>query len=193
MRGIWLSGDLTEAAWQHAAIFQLPTTRFGRMTTVATTVRLCWDDDTLYVAYEAQLPEGKALTVPERGRDNAKLWRYDGVEIFLAPDRSRPRYGQFMVSALADICDSLIDVDGGTGTTGSPAWSTDVQAGARNDKNGYVLEVRIAFADLGTPPKAGDVWGANFYRYLPEGAAWSPTYGGFRTPTRFGTIRFVGR
>ena len=42
-----------------------------------------------------------------------------------------------------------------------------------------------------TPPKPGDAWGANFYRFLPDGAAWSPTYGGFHSPARFGTLRFA--
>jgi hypothetical protein len=185
-----LDGKLTEPTWKNAAKFQLPTTRFGESTTVNTTVRLCWDDDALYVAYESQLQKGKAIFAPERGRDNTKMWQHDGVEIFVAPNRSTKRYAQFMVSAVADITDLIVDIDGGTGKYGSPSWNTDAQAGATNDQHGYIVEVRIPFADLDTPPKPGDAWGANFYRFIPDGAAWSPTYGGFHSPARFGTLNF---
>ena len=188
---VTLDGTLAEPTWKRAASFQLPTTRFGERTTVDTTVRLCWDDDALYVAYESQLQEGKAVHAPERGRDNTKMWQHDGIEIFVAPNRSTKRYAQFMVSALADIADLIVDIDGGTGKYGSPSWNTTAEAGATDDQHGYVVEVRIPFADLDTPPKPGDAWGANFYRFLPDGAAWSPTYGGFHSPARFGTLRFA--
>jgi hypothetical protein len=188
---ISIDGQLDEKAWQSVAQIPLKLTRHALPTSVDTKVRLCWDDQALYVAYESQLPEGTALDVPERGRDNANLWVHDGVEIFIAPNRSTKRYAQFMVSALADVCDLLIDMDAGTGKYGSPAWSTDVQAGATQSEGSYTLEVRIPFKDLATPPKVGDTWGANFYRFIPNESAWSPTYGGFHSPASFGTLRFV--
>ena len=190
---ITIDGQLDERAWQSVEPIRLKLTRQAEPVTVATTVRLCWDDQALYVAYECRLPRGEALHVPERGRDNAKLWQFDGVEIFIAPHRSTKRYAQFMVSALADVCDLLVDVDAGTGKYGSPVWSTDVRAGAAHSKGSYTLEVRIAFKDLAKAPRNGDAWGANFYRFRPDAAAWSPTYGGFHSPASFGTLRFVGR
>ena len=89
------------------------------------------------------------------------------------------------------MCDLLVDVNAGTGKYGSPAWSTDVDAGAGQRDGAYTVEVRIPFKDLAPPPKPGAKWGANFFRFVPDEAAWSPTYGGFHSPARFGTIRFV--
>ena len=106
---------------------------------------------------------------------------------------STKRYAQFMVSAMADVCDLLIDVDAGTGKYGSPTWSTDVHAGAQQSEGLYKVEVRIPFKDLAKAPKSGDAWGANFYRFIPDETAWSPTYGGFHSPASFGTLRFVDR
>ena len=185
-----IDGRLGEPAWRGAATFELSLTRGADATTVATTVRACWDEEAVYVAYECQLPEGHKLTAPERGRDNAKMWQHDGIEIFLAPNRSTKRYAQIMVSALGDGCDLLVDVGGGTAKYGTPAWSTDVGAAASATDGRYVIEVRIPFKDLAPAPKPGDTWGANFYRFLPDCAAWSPTYGGFHSPARFGAVTF---
>jgi len=189
---ITLDGRLAENAWQGGEPIRLKLTRYAQPVSVATTVRLCWDDQALYVAYECQLPPGKALNVPERGRDNSKLWRFDGVEIFIAPNRSTKRYAHFMVSALADVCDLLTDLDS-MGKIGSPAWSTDVQAGAGQSEGSYTLEMRIPFQDLAKAPSNGDAWSANFCRYVPDVAAWSPTYGSYHSPATFGTLRFVDR
>ncbi|MAE63948.1 MAG: hypothetical protein CMJ18_06710 [Phycisphaeraceae bacterium] len=188
---ISVDGELDEPAWQRAARVTMPTTRFGEVATRDTAVRVCWDAAALYVAFEAQMPEGETtVNVPQRGRDNTAIWQFDGVEIFIAPDRSTRRYAQFMVSALADVTDLLVDIDGGTGKYGSPSWNADVSAAAMHGGGRYVVEVRIPFEPLARPPAAGDFWGANFYRFSPDGAAWSPTYGGFHSPARFGTLQF---
>jgi len=39
-------------------------------------------------------------------------------------------------------------------------------------------------------PKPGDRWNANVYRFVSEEAAWSPTFGGFHSAMRFGTLIF---
>jgi hypothetical protein len=64
----------------------------------------------------------------------------------------------------------------------------------------WTVEVRIPFVDLKvTPPKPGDVWRANFYRFNRdrdrevEQLSWSPTiWPGFHQPMRFGYLRFAG-
>ena len=189
---IAIDGQLTEKDWQGLEPINLTLTRYAGAVTVATTVRLCWDDQALYVAYECQLPN-RAWIVPQRGRDNAKIWEFDGVEVFLAPNQSTTRYAQIMISALADVTDILIDVEAGSGKYGSPLWNTDVHAGAAQSEGSYILEVRIPFEDLAKAPVSGDTWSGNFCRFSPDVATWSPTYGGFHSPAMFGTIRFLGR
>lgn len=187
---IVLDGRLDDAPWQTAARLELSRTRHDEPVTDHTLFRLCHDDDALYVAVTCDLPEGMALQVPQRGRDNPKIWEFDGVEIFLAPGQSTRRYAQFMVSALGDVCDVLVDKDAGLGVHGTTAWSTDVRTATHAVAGRYALEIHIPFADLGPAPGPGERWNANFYRFSPQCAAWSPTFGGFHSPTRFGTLVF---
>lgn len=187
---ITMDGALDEAAWQTATRLRLDRTRMDELVTAATEFRICRDDKAIYIAATCHLPKGYIPRVPERGRDNALIWEFDGVEIFLAPGQSHRRYYQFMISARGDICDLLVDHDVGLGVHGTPSWSTNVQAASHWGTDRYQLEVRIPFADLGPTPKPGEKWNANVYRFVPDGAAWSPTFGGFHSPLRFGTLIF---
>jgi WD40 repeat protein len=187
---ITIDGKLDEAAWQNAARIELSVNRFGKTIGWSSTVRTCWNDEALYLAADSPIPDGVALYVPERGRDNNNLWEFDGIEIFLS-SRSVTHYAHFMISAAGDVFDGLVDFEADE-STGDPGWNTDVQVATSNTANEYVLEVRIPFKDLAASPKSGDRWGANFCRYRPAQQIWSPTYGGHHTPTRFGTLEFVG-
>lgn len=187
---ITIDGRLDDAAWKHAAVVDITRTRHDEPVTVRTTFQICWDNEALYVSATCDLAQGKALRVPQRGRDNALIWEFDGVEIFIAPRQSTRRYAQFMVSALGDVCDLLVDHDAGLGVHGTPAWSADVQTAAHAVNGRYILEIRIPFANLAPSPAKGDRWNANFYRFVPDIAAWSPTFGGFHSPLRFGTLVF---
>jgi hypothetical protein len=67
-----------------------------------------------------------------------------------------------------------------------------------NQDEYWQVEIRLPFDDLGhPPPKAGEVWRANFYRYnrtqgrAEELLSWSPALlPGFHQPTRFGYLEF---
>ena len=155
-----------------------------------TVIRLCYDDQAIFVTADCPLTKGKQLDVPHRGRDNAKMWVQEGVEMFFAPDRSEQRYAQIIVSPMGDIYDALGDIAGGTGKFATITWNTDVIAGARRADDRYVFEASIPFRDFADAPQDGDEWGANFYRFVRE-LGWSPTYGSFHETARFGTLRFV--
>ena len=189
-----INGDPSEAAWQDAARIELVLgypdgkPRDGE----PTVIRICYDDQAIYVTADCPLTRDKKLDVPHRGRDNAKLWAQEGIEMFFAPDRSKQRYAQIIVSPMGDIYDALGDIAGGTGKFATITWSTDVVAAAKRSEDRYVFEASIPFKDFADAPKAGDKWGANFYRFVQE-LGWSPTYGSFHEAARFGTLRFVGR
>ena len=192
------TGDLTldavpsEPAWRNAARIELVLgysdgqPRDGE----PTVIRICYDDQAIYVTADCPLTKDEKLEVPHRGRDSAKMWSQEGIEMFFAPDRAKPRYAQVLVSPLGDIYDALGDVTGGTGKFANLAWNTDVTAAAKLSDDRYVFEARIPFADFADAPKPGDEWGANFYRFV-KGIGWSPTYASFHETARFGTLRFV--
>ena len=194
------TGDLTldavpsEPAWRNAARIELVLgysdgqPRDGE----PTVIRICYDDQAIYITADCPLTKGEKLEVPHRGRDSAKMWSQEGIEMFFAPDRAKPRYAQVLVSPLGDIYDALGDVTGGTGKFANLAWNTDVTAAAKLSDDRYVFEARIPFADFADAPKPGDEWGTNFYRFVKE-IGWSPTYASFHETARFGTLRFVNR
>ena len=187
-----IDGDPSEPAWRNAARIELVLgypdgqPRDGE----PTVIRLCYDDQAIFVTADCPLTKGKQLDVPHRGRDNAKMWVQEGVEMFFAPDRSEQRYAQIIVSPMGDIYDALGDIAGGTGKFATITWNTDVIAGARRADDRYVFEASIPFRDFADAPQDGDEWGANFYRFVRE-LDWSPTYGSFHETARFGTLRFV--
>ena len=190
---ITIDGKLDDEPWSHAGRADIVRTVGGSPTTVPTSVGVCWDDQALYIAYKCQLPAGATLDVPQRGRDNVQTWAHDGVELFLAPGASGDRYVQCIFSARGDAYDALIDPQAGMGGFGSSAWNGQIQVAAVQTKDHYTVELRFAFDGLAEAPNVNDTWRANFCRYRPDNAAWSPTYGGYHNPTRFGTLRFAGQ
>jgi hypothetical protein len=156
--------------------------------------RLLWEPHAILIGVECELMPGAELQAPERGRDNVNAWQWDSVEVFLCPDPARYRYAQFIISAKGDIADVLVDLDAGTGKYGTPAWNTEVRAVASETADRYVLEMRLGLGSLaaaGLTP--GQIWTGNFCRFRPDCATWSPTYGGFHSPARFGQLQFVAQ
>ncbi len=186
---IAIDGELDDPAWQHATQLELTVSRWGDPTGPPTTVWTCWDEQAFYVAARCQLPKDTALYVPQRGRDNGSMWQFDGIELFLDPGKSTTRYAHFVISALGDVYDALVSPEVG-GSSGNPIWNINVEAAATHTDAEYRVETKIPFAGWADTPKSGDVWGANFCRFRPSEQTWSPTYAGFHTPTRFGTLTF---
>ena len=84
----------------------------------------------------------------------------------------------------------------------SPPRGGAVRSRGSHPPDGVSVEMAIPFADMLTaphiPPRAGDVWRANFYRIDraedgDEYSAWSPTLRrNYHTPERFGALVFSG-
>ncbi len=74
-----------------------------------------------------------------------------------------------------------------------PDWTSGAQVAVTRERLAYVLEMRIPFKSFGARPRAGDAWSANFCRRRPAEQTWSPTFGGYESPSRFGVLTFVGK
>lgn len=208
--GITIDGRTDEAAWQRApqsAAFV--NTVDGSPADLRSSVRVLWDDQKLYVAFDVA---DTTLRNTLRGRD-AHLWEQDAVEIMIDPDGDGRNYYELQVAPTGEIFDTRYDSRRVPGPVGHADWNADIQArvGARGTVNdegadeGYTVELAITWASFATAegqalaaPPAGATWRANFYVMDTNGAGqrsagWSPTLErDFHVPPRFGRVVLEG-
>ncbi|MBD3292034.1 MAG: hypothetical protein GF393_03860, partial [Armatimonadia bacterium] len=118
----------------------------------------------------------------QRGRDGA-VWQDDAVEVFLQPEGAAEYY-QVIVNAAGDVAD-LQGRDA--------SWNADIEAAHWVSENGWGIEMRIPWRDLGGAPATGDVWRANFARDIAGDTpiTWAPLERSFHEPETFGEMRFA--
>jgi hypothetical protein len=178
-----LDGKLDDPCWQRAE------TRSGFVAYQTaepvkqqTTVRVAWDDEALYVAFDCRESLMSALraAVPADGHETeGQILSDDCVLVYVDTAAKGETCVQFAVNAL--------------GAHKSRA-GLPFDAAARRRADGWSAELRLPFAKLGARPTAGASWGINFYRNqwrLGEFSAWSCTYGPYTSPKRFGAMTFA--
>ncbi len=189
---VTIDGILDESAWEQAAQLKVVANISPGPGAPPTEVRLCWDDEALYVAARCGLPGGVGLQAPTRGRDDAELQQDEGIQVFLDPGRTGQHYAHFVVSASGQVYDSLNTVVGEGTIHSSAGWNANVTTAVTVKEGEYVLEARLPFREIAPVPQPGEVWEANFARVQPVEAVWSHTMGGVHVPARFGRIAFRG-
>lgn len=153
----------------------------GKPAARPTTVLLGHDGANLLVAVLCGgQPRPQAV---DRAHDGS-VWEDDAVEVFLQPGGTGAYY-HLAVNAAGSRYDARCapGIDAG--------WNGSWQAAARSGEDGWAVEMVIPFASLGARPEGA--WRVNFGREEADtGSAtcWSPTFGGFHTPGRFGEVVF---
>jgi hypothetical protein len=205
---IAIDGRLDEAVWSRLA--PLDAFRFtdgvGRPS-LPTDLRLCWDDDFLYLGAVATDTD---IWGTYRNHDDP-VWEEEVVEAFLSSGGDVTRYFEFNFSPHNVIFDAIIHIpeNGDRRQMESdPGWVCEglksaVQVFGTLDKHDdvdekWVVEAALPFAHIGRdrrPPVQGQEWRANFYRIDRAGAGefscWSPTLQhNFHHPARFGRLVF---
>jgi hypothetical protein len=199
-----LDGKPDEEAWKGAAESgpMVTPSNGGKMLPV-TSFRIMWDDENLYVAYDA--PDD-LLHCEFKDRDEP-IYDQDAVEVFLDPDGDGKNYYEFQVCPAGTIFDSFLP----SSRQNQNDWNGTLEAkvsidGTLNDPDdvdrGYTAEFRIPFKDIenapSSPPKPGDSWKANFFRLDDakggkKAWAWSPPMNNdFHNLSKFGVLEFVG-
>ncbi len=202
-------GKLDEAVWKKAAVLEpLWTNDAKGAGTELTTVRVWYDEAALYLGWICQDTDIQA-TFTER---DSKFWEEEVAEFFITSGKLE-RYFELQWNPLGGVFDAVIlnslDADGlskkmvgkweftAEGMRSAVSVVGTVQKSNDTDEV-WQVEVRVPFADLGeAPPKKGDVWRGNFYRFnrtegkSSELLSWSPTrLPSFHQPSRFGFIEF---
>lgn len=195
-----IDGILDEPAWdraEKAGPFVRSTD--GKAASAATAAWLLWDDEALYVAFQA---EDRDVTA-RFSHDDEPLYTSNVVEIFLNPGGDLVHYVEIEVAPSNALFDASFV---GRRQHMDLAWSSHARHavhvdGTLNDSSdvdrGWTVELAIPFASLpGSPrPRAGDEWRFNLYRLRQppgEGQAFRPPMvPDFHALDRFATLRFT--
>jgi hypothetical protein len=197
-----VDGILAEAAWNRAAeAGPLVRSLDGRPAGASTTVRMLWDDQFLYVAFQCEDPNvGGAFF-----KDDEPLYTSNVVEIFLNPSGDLRHYAEIELAPTNALFDASFT---GPREGMQLSWSSGAKHAVHVDgtlnnpsdiDRGWTAELAIPFAGLpGAPhPKRGDAWRFNVYRLRQgpgqpdEGQALSPPLRpDFHAVDRFATLRF---
>ncbi|HEX4420529.1 MAG TPA: DUF5916 domain-containing protein [Kofleriaceae bacterium] len=164
---IQLDGKLDEASWNDAAptgAFTQEAPRYGQPATLATQVRVLYDDQYLYVGARMLHPAAAGRVtglVHRRDQDSASDWF--GVALDSLHDRRTAH--EFRVNAAGVQRDVLMYADTNTDDTWDALWDSSVAV----DADGWTAELRIPMALLRIQSVDGEQqWGVNFVRVDQE-------------------------
>jgi hypothetical protein len=172
---------------------------------------LFWDDDALFVFFSVQ--DTKVRGGFPKDATDPHLWERDTIEIMLDPDGDGDNrdYYEIQINPQNLVFDSQFDGYNSPrtlpdGPFGNQDWRSELVSAVVIDgtidddadtDGGYTVEAKLPWKSFGkaksAPPKAGDVWRANFYAMEDNGGvAWSPILGqgNFHRASRFGRLVF---
>ena len=161
-----LDGVLDDEAWNAAVLISDFTQKVpveGAEPSVATEVRMIYDDDALYIGARMYHPTPADIRTTLTRRDGES----DAERLIIAFDsyHDRRTADSFGVSAAGVRFDMYHPDDRDSGETQfDPVWATRVTI----DAQGWMAEMRIPFSQLRFNAADPQVWGMEITRYVPE-------------------------
>lgn len=183
-----IDGKLDDACWTTAGVLSDFLSDDGRgIASDNTVVRLCYDDNYLYMGvtcFESDWTTVKAA-IDRRDESDPKLDIYqdDDLEIFVDTNRDRQSYYQFLTNSLGISSENL---------TGNAGWNCDWKVKTTKSDDRWVAEMAFPLASLGKVTE-GTAWGFNIGRGQPGKnlyASFAGIQGQWSSPGNFATLRF---
>ena len=159
-----LDGVLDDAAWARAPAATAFTQKFpdeGGAPSERTTLRVLYDDDAIYVAFDCEQLHSPVVRHLSR-RD--RLVEADRVEIDLGTRRDRKSAFQFTVNAGGVLTDAVLFND----TDSSPDWDENWEAVVAQRPGGWSAEFRIPLRILRFSSAPQQSWDLQARRYVSE-------------------------
>lgn len=183
-----LDAKLNDSCWSKAKAFNIdydnPT---GIKVKLQTIVKAVYDSKYLYLSVYCQEPKMENIKDSCRKVDGP-VWNENNVDIFFAPKNLKD-LKHIIVNSLGTVCD--VDMSNGKNNM---EWSSGIKTATSRTKDGWIVELAIPFSKLsGKTPRLGAIWGFNICRVRPmekQYLAFSPTFGLFAKPERFGKLIF---
>jgi len=188
-----IDGDLSDRCWQGAQemapFVKVSENELARRRTVA---RMCYDRNALYVAVRADEPDIKAV-VDQLEQAKRAPWGGDLIEIFIDLNHDRNTCYHFAANAKGDTWNARYAMR--KTFAGAPgSWHCEWNAEGQIGKDYWTVEAEIPFTcfDLRDVDRTIHAVGINICREDPrnkEHSSWAFSYGSFRNPESFGTVK----
>ncbi len=183
-----IDGKLDDACWQKTKPFHADLdNRTGLKSKIDTVARAAYDSKYLYLGVVCQEPAINALKDSCKKHDGP-VWNENNLDIFFAPAKST-ELKHLIVNSIGTLCD--VDMVNGKNNMN---WNSDAVIAVSRRKDSWIVEMAIPFDKLsGKVPRMGAIWGFNLCRVRPaqkQYLAFSPTFGLFARPERFGKLIF---
>ena len=185
-----IDGRLSEPQWEIAGVaasFWESQSSVPIPHALHTEAKLGLDKRALYIGFECRAPHPERLLVEQAGRDADGIWLDESVEIFLASPDAPERYAHFIINPRAAVYDALVF---------DTSWNAEIDVKTRTTARGWTLEMAIPWASLPFEVELSRVeqpflrlnLGRNHREVVGSIShwAWSPTFGWFHNPQRFG-------
>ncbi|OHD55023.1 MAG: hypothetical protein A2096_01590 [Spirochaetes bacterium GWF1_41_5] len=181
-----LDGIPDDACWKQAAhipVFYLHTAAGEKEPQDKTEAWIARGEDSLYLAFRCA---GTNFKSEIRAHDS-EIYRDDCIEIFADPDSDAKDYYHLAYNIHGSTYDREV-----TATPGS-SWEPEWEVKTGRQKDGWTSEVKIPFSCFTIKQNAARTMRINLCREnqnLKQYSSWSPVFGSFHSPGRFGKITF---
>jgi len=206
-----IDGKLDDPAWQNAGktspFIMLGTG--GEIAGIQTKGQLTYDHDNLYIAFLCHEPKPKALRARCQTDGFIGIFQDDIVEVFLAKSGAHKGYYHLAVNSSGAGYGMYFPeetekwnycwFDYPNKTRANKSLNLKWEKKTSLCKEGWIVEIKIPFADLGGRPEDGEVWRLNLCRERKVGKnnknySWASLSGKtFHAPAEFGYLLFGKR
>lgn len=155
---------------------------------VNTQVKMGFDKEALYIAYDNQEPTPARQKAVSRLDQSPDIFKEDDtVEVFISPGDNIKNYYYFVVNPLNTKFQKA---------SFDSSWQAPWTSAVQKQPQSWQVEIQIPFSSLSmTSPEKGGTWRGNVCRRRPQEVhayhCWSFTYGGIHRNDRFGYLEFV--
>lgn len=182
-----IDGELDDQCWKDATrITSFHDNQTGADAKSQTTTLGGFDKDNLYIGFDCAEPKSAELAAGAKANATADCFATDHVEVFLKSDPASEAYYHFAVNTSGTVYEAL-------GENGK--WQAKWQAAVKIKDDRWLAEIAIPLKAINA--KEARFLTANFCRTrkmtLKETSCWSPAFGSFHNPARFGSVTLGGQ
>ena len=184
-----LDGKLNESFWENILPQRIELDSKAMKLKVGADIRVAIVGNDLYIGIHCEEPFVSKIADIGRSCDSP-VWEENCIDLFIAPPNKEKKYYQLVFNSLGTVRSFLY-------ASKSMKWEAKEEIRTFRGSNFWSAEVKLPFASMTDKTELrGDIWGINFCRVrktvVPaESTCWSPTFGSFHQPERFGKLVII--